>query len=237
MPDFNNPYYPYQKVQTSYNTMRGAGLIPKQLVTYLLDLPDGNGYVPVDNNERARVRLAKYLWYDCENPLDNPLPSPSEKLSMLWDGKEPAANTDEDKAKHPRGYRLFPIMTWQRSELIAKTGIKVYLGRVISNSPIEQNIGVTFDIFCAPEYETTMRTEEYSKAFAMECAVVEALHGVNIAGVGVVEFSRFAHGDNGSRYLYNEAGENVGRRLQMSLTWMESMSGNGVTDGSGCQRN
>lgn len=227
----NNPYYPYEKVQAGYNTMHGAGRIPMQVVKYLLDLPDANGYVPVDDNNRARVRLAKYLWWDTEDPLAQPLPTAQEKLSMIFDGAEPDLNTDEQKQRHPKGYRLFPMMVWARSELSATTALKVYLGRVIPNSGYEQSIGLVFDIYCSPSYESTMRTDDFSKAYAMECAIIEALHGVNMTGVGVIEFSRYAHGDNGSRYLYNEAGENIGRRLQMSLSWMES---DGAARTSGC---
>ncbi|MBQ1202054.1 MAG: hypothetical protein IIX59_08775, partial [Alistipes sp.] len=40
------------------------------------------------------VRLAKLLWYDGEKPLEQPLPTPKQKLSMLWNGDESVLNTD-----------------------------------------------------------------------------------------------------------------------------------------------
>lgn len=103
-----SPYYPYEKVQTGYLTMQGTEEIPYQILQYLLDLPDANGYVPVDDNNRPRVRLAKYLWYDGAQPLSQPLPTVQEKLSMLFDGDSPVPNTDEQKTAHPKGYRLYP---------------------------------------------------------------------------------------------------------------------------------
>ena len=66
---FESPYYPYEKVQTGFNTLRGAEEIPAKILRYLLDLPDWKGYQPVDDNSRPRVRLAKYLYYDDANPL------------------------------------------------------------------------------------------------------------------------------------------------------------------------
>ena len=64
MVDFNSFTYPYERVQGSFNTLKGAEEIPYKILTYLMNLPDKNGYVPQDNNENPRVRLMKYppLW-------------------------------------------------------------------------------------------------------------------------------------------------------------------------------
>ena len=40
---FDSPYYPYEKVQTGFNTLRGAEEIPAKILRYLLDLPDWKG--------------------------------------------------------------------------------------------------------------------------------------------------------------------------------------------------
>ena len=61
MTDFSSPYYPYEKVNEGYNSFDGAELIPYQILSYLMDMEDANGYVPVDDNARPRVRLMKYL--------------------------------------------------------------------------------------------------------------------------------------------------------------------------------
>ena len=91
---FNSDTYPYERVQPGYNRMEGAEEIPLKIIRYLLDLPDSAGYIPVDDNSRPRVRLAKYLWYEGVNPLNNPLPTPAQKLSLLFDGENPEVNTD-----------------------------------------------------------------------------------------------------------------------------------------------
>ena len=59
--DFESPYYPFEHVETGYGTFKGAEKIPKKIVNYLLDLPDRNGYTPVDDNARPRVRQIKYI--------------------------------------------------------------------------------------------------------------------------------------------------------------------------------
>ena len=119
-PSFDSDTYPYTRVLTGVNRMDGAELIPLKILRYLLDLPDANGYTPTDDNSRPRVRIAKYLWYEGQNPLGQPLPTPQEKLSMLFDGEEPDLNTDEQKRKHPKGYRIYPQVYWGQSELEAK---------------------------------------------------------------------------------------------------------------------
>ena len=124
---FVAPFYPFEKVSTGFNTLKGADLIPGILIKYLLDLPDANGYVPVDDNSRPRVRLAKYLWYDEPNPLSKNLPTPEEKLSMLFNGENAELTTEEDKAKHPKGYRLYGQSYWMATGLKAKVLLKCFM--------------------------------------------------------------------------------------------------------------
>lgn len=220
-PDFASPTYPYERIQPGYNTMRGAENIPLQILTYLLDLPDADGYVPIDDNSYPRVRLAKYLYYDGANPLGQPLPTPAQKRSLLFDGDRPTLNTDEEKQRHPKGYRLYPQVYWGQSGLEAQTTLKCYLGRVVPWSPMQASVGLFFEILCNVNQENNTRTDAYSRSYDIEQCIVEALHGVNLAGIGVVEFSRPAHFDNASRPIHDD-GTHVGRELHMSITWMES---------------
>lgn len=218
---FNSPTYPYERVQIGYNRFKGAEYIPYKLLMYLLDLPDKNGYEPVDDNNRPRVRLAKYLWYDGARPLSQALPTPAQKLSLLFDGEEPVLETDEQKAKHPKGYRLFWQVFWGQSQTEAKTLLKCYLGRVL---PVDENIakiGVVFEILSNVNLESNTRTDAYERSYAIEQCIIEALSGVNIAGIGVVDFARMSHTDNGSRPIA-DSGTVVGRELHVSLTWAEN---------------
>lgn len=219
---FNSPYYPYEKVQTGYSTMLGTEKIPIKLVKYLLDLPDQSGYVPKDDNSRPRVRLAKYLWYDGANPLGNPLPTPTEKLSMLFDGGNPVIDTDEMKKKHPKGYRFYPLKLWLPSQVRAKTIVKCYMGRTTNADEYHSSLGIAFEIWCNTNLQNNTKTDAYDRAYAIEQCITEALHGVNIAGIGVVDFGRYTNLENGSREVYDETGTNTGRRLHMSISWAES---------------
>lgn len=221
MLDFNSPTYPYERVQRNYNLMKGAEKIPLNILMYLLDMPDASGYMPRDDNSRPRVRLIKYLWHDGANPLAQSLPTPDEKLSLLYNGNDSVINSEEQKLKHPKGYRIFPQMFWHEAELEARTVLKLYIGRVIPISPMRTSIGLSFELVVNSVLENTTKTDAYSRLYAMECAIIEALHGVNIAGVGVVDFSRQAHNDNGSA-PYHDGGTHVYRILNMSIEWQES---------------
>lgn len=220
--DFNSPYYPYEKVQTGFSAFRGMELIPYQILRYLMDLPDSRGYEPADDNTRPRVRLMKYLYWDVENPLAQRLPTAKEKLSMLYDGEEPSLNTDEQRAAHPQGYRLYPQALWPQSGTEGKQMIKLYLGRTVPIDDRHTALGLTFDITSSSALDGNTGTQAYSRAVNMEQCILEALHGVNVAGIGVIDFAKSAHGDNGSRALYDTAGLNVGRELRMSVLWCDS---------------
>ena len=219
--DFDSPYYPYRKVISGADTFKTAELIPKKLLTYLLDLPDSNGYQPTDDNTRARVRLAKYLYYDEANPLSQSLPTPAQKLSMLYDADNPVINTDELKEKHPKGYRLL----WQKLDmeaaLSATTVIKCFIGRIQSPSPFTADIGVRFEISVGTAEETNTKTNAYARSFDLEQCLREALSGVAMAGIGVISFARGDHADNGRGIMYDE-GNNVGRWVHCSISWAES---------------
>ena len=217
---FTSDTYPYERVQPGYNRLEGAEEIPLKIIRYILDLPDSSGYMPVDDNSRPRVRLAKYLWYEGVNPLSNPLPTPAQKLSLLFDGENPEVNTDEQKRKHPKGYRLFPQIYWGPVELDAQVSLKCYMGRTVPVTDLDDRLGIYFQIMVNSNLEATTRTDAYSRAFAIETDLISALHGVNIAGVGTIVFSRRNHIDDGSMPLHDN-GTHVGRQLHMSIQWME----------------
>ena len=197
----DSPTYPYEKV-AEFPRMEMAAEIPLIICRYLMDLPMP-GYEPKDNNGFPRCRLMKRLWYDDHDPLANPLPTPEQKMSMLFDGEHPTLNTKEEKAEHPQGYRLYPLQWWMQSQIEAQTSLKVYMGRETPLDDFRVEIGIIFDIYCNANFETSM-------------------------GVGVMNYSRHTHGDAGSQNFYDESGTNVGRRLVMSLTYMAG--GGGVVE-------
>lgn len=218
--DPRSPWYPYKKVITGANTMRGAELIPYKLLMYLLDLPDAYGYMPPDDNDYPRCRLAKYLWYDEQDPLSKPLPTPEQKRSLLFDPYVPDINTAEDKERHPKGYRLFMQRIIGQSQLDAQTLLKCYIGRLYEARKFETTIGITFEVWVNVNLEANTKTTAYDRSFAIEQCLHEALDGVNMSGIGTISFARQDHVYNGSDPLWDEV-TNFGRTVNFSILWAE----------------
>lgn len=219
---FNSPYYPYEKVSTgAFNTLKGIEYIPYKLIMYLLDLPDKNGYEPVDDNERPRVRLIKYLYYDDPNPLALPLPTPEQKLSLVYNGENAAIDTDEDKANHPVGYRIWNQIYTMPAELNARALLKCFMGREIPRSDFKTVLGVNFGLVLNYALDNITRTKAYSRMYAMHQCLVEMFHGVNIAGIGTVFYNKTVHGDCGYT-VYHSEGTQVYSDTFMAIEWQET---------------
>lgn len=214
---FDSPFYPYKRIIDG-NVFDGAELIPYKILMYLLDLPDAYGYMPVDDNSRPRVRLIKLLTYDCANPLAEPLPTPEQKLSLLFNGEQPDINTDEQKNQHPFGYRLFMQHSIQQSGLEAKTVLKIYPGRILDPTDFRAIIGLQAEIWVNPNL-ANVKTTARDRLFDIECALRDALNCVDISGVGLIHFSRNDGSFNGSENLYTNHGD-CGRIIYFSTAWM-----------------
>lgn len=208
--DIRNPYWPYVKAQESYFDLKDSVDLPRKITDYLIDAPRGE-YQPIDDNAYPRCRLWKYLYYDGARPLDNPLPSIQEKMSVVFNPDMPQ-NPPTDK-----GYRLIPQIFTRQSQETAQTRLYVYMGRTVPmNEEMRIALAVTFRIWTHYTYELNTRSDEYSRAFAIEQALIEALHGVNMDGIGTFFFSKAVHPDCGSGVMYD--GEtNVGREVTIAL--------------------
>ena len=205
-----SPYYPYFKTQENYFDLSDTVSLPRRISDYLIDAPQRE-YVPPDDNRYPRCRLWKYLYYDGARPLDNPLPTIQEKMSVVFNPDMPQTPPTE------KGYRLIPQVFTKQSEENARTSLYVYLGRTVpTDDEFRLSIAVHFLIWTHYTYELNTRTDEYSRAFAIEQALIESLHGVNMGGIGTFYFSKFKHADCGSGVRYD--GEtNVGRELVMAI--------------------
>jgi hypothetical protein len=221
MVDFNSPYYPYERPATGYNQLKGAEMIPHQILMYLLDLPDKNGYVPVDDNSRPRVRLIKYIYYDDSNPLAQPLPTPEQKLSLVYDGKNPDINTDEDKKLHPLGYRIFGQQYAGMSQTHAKTLFRCFMARAIPRSDYKTVLGINFSVIVNYMLDNIIGTGVYSRMYAIHQCLVEALHGVNITGIGTIYYNKSIHGDCGMS-VYHDEQFNIYGDTFMAIDWQET---------------
>lgn len=207
--DMPSPTYPYEKVAPGALMLAGAEEIPRKIVQYLMDLPL-HGYEPPDDNSYPRCRLMKYLFYDDKDALTHPLPTMAEKLSVLYDPKKPTKPPSE------KGYRLFPQSYVGQSQLRGQTRLMVYIGQMRAIGEYRREISVVFDILTNVTSES--KTDALSRAWAMECAIHDALNGVNIDGVGAMYCNRLANSECGSVPI-GDRGTNVGRSLVMSCCW------------------
>lgn len=223
MTDINSPYFPYIKVQENYIDLSDTVNLPRKICDYLIDAPQGN-YTPKDDNKLPRCRLWKYLYYDAERPLDHVLPSISNKLSVVFNPNKPTEPPTD------KGYRLIPQIFIKQSQEIAQTRIHIYMGRSVpSNDEMRISLSVVFAIFTHYSYELNTKTDEYSRVFAIEQALIEALHGVNMAGVGTFYFAKSKHADCGSRPIFD--GEtNIGRELTMALELFTECKDENITE-------
>ena len=220
MADFRSPYYPYEK-DMAFNTLKGAEEIPNKILMYLLDLPDKNGYVPVDDNDRARVRLIKYLYYDEPNPLSKPLPTTEQKLSLVYTGDVVYPTTQEEQKAHPKGYRIMTQNYTMPSQLEAQAVLKMWMARVIPRNGFKTVLGINFEISLNYALDNVMHINVDSRMYAIFQCLVEALHGVNIAGIGTVYFNKSVHGDCGYT-LYHTEGTTTYGNVFMAIEWQET---------------
>lgn len=203
-------YYPYHKVYGGYSSLLWTSVIPRKIMDYLLDMPDGK-YTPKDDNEYPRTAFWKYLYYDEANPLDKALPTPAQKKSVLFDPYEPTTPPSD------KGYRLIPQYYTKPAQTIGQTRLYVYMGRTIPTDDFTEQLSVVFDIWT--HYTLEANTKEmcgYSRLAKMEQCLMAAFHGVNMTGVGSFYFNRSRHGDCGSTPM-TDKDSNVGRHIILGL--------------------
>lgn len=211
MASVDSQWYPYDKIYTGFLDLSDTDEIPRKIMDYLLDMPDGT-YEPKDDNKRARVRLWKYLYYDGARPIDKPLPTPKQKKQVLFNPDKP---NDPENAE--KGYRLIPQPFAQGVEQVAQTRIYAYMGRTIASDDLHVQLSAVFDIWVHHTQEANTKLEEaYSRLFAMEQAIIEAFHGINMGGVGTFYFNRQKHPDCGT-VLLGDGKSNLGRRVILGL--------------------
>lgn len=206
-----SPWYPYVKVYEGFSNMTAALDIPRKVMNYILDMPTGN-YTPIDNNSYPRALLWKYLYYDEERPEDNPLPTPEQKMSVLFNPDDPTHPVDPQK-----GWRIIPQQYIKQAQEVGQTRIYIYMGRTVASNDMEEQLSIAFDIWSNYVQESNTKTNDaYSRVFAIEQALIHALHGIDIAGVGSVYFNRAMHSDCGSTPIVDN-NSNVGRHLVLGV--------------------
>lgn len=210
-----SPTYPYKRT-FNYFQFGNADEIPKKVLRYLMDLPDAT-YNPPDDNDYPRTRLKKYLYWDDERPLDNPLPTTAQMRSIYFDPGKPDVPPDPEK-----GFRIFPQSLITQAQIQGKTILRCYMGPVYPYSPnrmasFEAQVTVCFEVMSNTSYEANMTSHALSRTFSISCAIVDALNGVNIDGVGAFYFDRTQNTYCGITPIGDES-TNVGYRLYLGVT-------------------
>lgn len=210
-----SPTFPYRRV---YNLFQfgDADTIPYKILRYLMDLPAA-GYTPPDDNDYPRTRLKKYLWHDTPKPLSKEIPTAAQMRSILYDPGRPDAPPDTEK-----GYRIFPQSLVSQAQTQGQTILRCYMGPIFpytrnNMSAFELQATVCFEALTNVSLETNCGTDIASRTFAMTTAIVDALNGVNMDGVGSFYFDRSQDTYCGAAPINDET-TNVGYRLFMGLT-------------------
>ena len=210
-----SPTYPYRRVH-NYFQFGDADTIPHKVIRYLMDLPSA-GYMPPDDNDYPRARFKKYLFWDCPRPLDKTLPTAQDMKNILYDPAVPDAPPDKS-----RGYRLFPQMLVTQAQTQGQTILRCYMGPVYPYSgnrmtSYEAQTTVCFEVLSNVSLESNVGTEVTSRTYAMMCAVIDALNGVNIDGIGTFYFDRSQDTYCGSMPI-NDESTNIGHRFYLGVT-------------------
>lgn len=196
-------YSPYEKIQNFWGEEYVVD-IPNKVRDYLLLLPTKDCPNPIITNDNPRARLCKYIWYDDPNPLTKEMPSVSDRLNLIFNPNAP------DKPPIPeKGFRVFTLSNIAQANIIGQTFIRIFMGAGTAVDPYTIRYQVTFHLLSNYSLEANTRTTVLSRTFAMEQAVIQALNGVNMMGVGTFMYS-------GSKPISDDQ-ELIGRMLTMSV--------------------
>lgn len=209
-------YSPYEKIYNYWGEENVVD-IPSRLRDYLLLLPCKECPNPITTNDNPRARFIKYLYYDEANPLDKELPSVQERLNLVFDPYNP------DKPPSEKGYRIFCQSSVSQANIIGQTIVRIIMGQAIAVNPYTYNCAVNFQILTNYSLEANTRSTALMRTFNMEQAIIQALNGVNMGGVGTFMLARSAlSGENrgtiqsGTKPITDDQ-ELVGRLLVMTF--------------------
>lgn len=197
-PTHESPYYPYRKVVEA-DTLAGMEQIPYQVCRYLMDLPDGTGYIPPSDNKYPRARLKKLLYWDCPLPLEKPMPTAEQIKALFFDPENPDRPPDTE-----RGYRIYPQNTTHQSMAWSKSLIRVYLSDATVLESRETYItrqDIVFDIIVNVGIESNTGMTASSRAYDIVQCIKEATAGVNFGGIGPMTVRRITKIDDERNFL------------------------------------
>lgn len=183
-----SPYYPFIKAVTA-PTLAGAETLPYILTKYLCDTADSQ-YTPPSDNRYPRARLKKLLYWDGPKPLEQPLPTDEQIQSIRFNPLLPADPPDKT-----RGYRIFSQEFAQQAQYDAQTRLHIYLGstnpatntQIVGHKGYIYRVQVIIKIMTNYALESNAEMISGSRSFDIAQAVVEAINGVNFAGISPLQ--------------------------------------------------
>lgn len=208
---FKNWYEPYKRL-VGYVTLPNADELLRKVLYYLIDMPTPT-HQPFTDNRCPRTRISKYLYNDGQRPLDKPIPTVQQKLSLFFDPEKPA------DAPSDKGYRIFPQIAITEAQENAQTRLYAFMGFVDATNDFTSDISLCFRILCNTSYDTNTKDSALSRSWGIAQAIVEALSGVNVEGVGTFYFNRRKNAECAIRYITDDQ-HNVGYQLVLGLTIM-----------------
>ena len=208
---FKNWYEPYKRL-VGYVTLPNADELLRKVLYYLIDMPTPT-HQPFTDNRCPRTRISKYLYNDAQRPLDQPIPTVQQKLSLFFDPEKPA------DAPSDKGYRIFPQIAITEAQENAQTRLYAFMGFVDATNDFTSDISLCFRILCNTSYDSNTKDSALSRSWGIAQAIVEALSGVNIEGVGTFYFNRRKNAECAIRYITDDQ-HNVGYQLVLGLTIM-----------------
>lgn len=206
-PDIKSPYYPFRKAIDA-NTIAGVERLPYVLTKYLMDMPLP-GYTPPSDNRFPRARLKKLLYWDDALPLDKPLPTPAQMLSIQFDPYRPGTAADAE-----RGYRIYQQELVQQAQAVAKTILRVYLGslnRVQEKNEFIFRQTVIYTVMCHYDLEANLGMAANSRSYAIVQAIIEATEGVNFGGIGGMVTHQITK--------FDDERTNTGYKIYQTIDW------------------
>lgn len=209
-PEANSPYYPYHKVVDA-NTMAGAEQIPYILTRYIMDLPLP-GYTPATSNDYPRARLKRLLYWDGALPLEKPLPTTEQMLSIQFDPYHPGTEPDPE-----RGYRIFSQELVGQAQAVPQSIIRCYLGglsRYQLKNEFVWRQQVIWTVMVHYDLESNMGTTAASRSYAIAQAIIEATEGVNFGGVGGIVTRQMTK--------FDDERTNTGYKIYQDMDWSAS---------------
>ena len=199
-------YSPYKKLADVWAAPNLED-VPRLVRDYLMLMPTAEFPEPIAANYNPRARLVKYLYHDDPHPLDKPLPSLAERKSIIYDPFQPVTAPDP-----ARGYRVFTQSFVTQAQTKAQTILRIFMGDTSYVSPYESSVNLEFHILSNTTLDANTKDMAMVRTYAMEIAIIQALAGVHMTGVGTFRFYR-------SRMIGDDQ-QNVGRMLLMTFSSM-----------------